>query len=158
MHGPRAAGGERRQDLGRCCSPKISESQTAARQHLRKTPLPRPILPTGPNRVTKMVKPSGSKLLNALQNEKGVDHKKDKQKKLQKQAEKRKQKKQEKDDSAAEEDEPAGGVAVNGAAPAESNSSGDEAGKQIRGEARKAAAQDDSEDEEDSDEEEGSKV
>ncbi|KAF4307585.1 Eukaryotic rRNA processing [Botryosphaeria dothidea] len=107
-----------------------------------------------------MVKPSGSKLLNLLQKEKGYDHKKDKQKRLRKQAEKRKQQKtQEEDDSASEEDHVEGGVAVNGSAHEDSSSGADEAEKQIRAEARKASAEKHtSEDEEDSDDEETSKI
>ncbi|KAK7718228.1 rRNA-processing protein EBP2 [Botryosphaeria dothidea] len=113
-----------------------------------------------PDRSVKMVKPSGSKLLNLLQKEKGYDHKKDKQKRLRKQAEKRKQQKtQEEDDSASEEDHADGGVAVNGSAHEDSSSGADEAEKQIRAEARKASAEKHtSEDEEDSDDEETSKI
>lgn len=135
--------------------------KTAARRRLRNRPA-HPSNPffADPDRSVKMVKPSGSKLLNLLQKEKGYDHKKDKQKRLRKQAEKRKQQKtQEEDDSASEEDHADGGVAVNGSAHEDSSSGADEAEKQIRAEARKASAEKHtSEDEEDSDDEETSKV
>ncbi|KAL1620170.1 rRNA-processing protein EBP2 [Neofusicoccum ribis] len=106
-----------------------------------------------------MVKKGGSKLLNLLQKEKGFDYKKDKQKRLAKQAEKRKQQKEEEDDSSDEEGDVEGGVTVNGEAQEDSSSGGDEAEKQIRSDIRKAAAKDgESEDDEDSDEEESSKI
>ncbi|GME37848.1 rrna processing protein [Neofusicoccum parvum] len=106
-----------------------------------------------------MVKKGGSKLLNLLQKEKGFDYKKDKQKRLAKQAEKRKQQKEEEDSSSDEEGDVEGGVAVNGEAQEDSSSGGDEAEKQIRSDIRKAAAKDgESEDDEDSEEEESSKI
>ncbi|EKG15600.1 Eukaryotic rRNA processing [Macrophomina phaseolina MS6] len=110
-----------------------------------------------------MVKPSGSKLLNLLQKEKGFDPKKDKQKRLRKQAEKRKNKKAQQqhaeDDNSSEEDEVEGGVAVNGSAREDSSSGADEAEKQIRSEARKASTEkDESEEDDESDEEETSKI
>lgn len=134
--------------------------KTAARRRLRNRPA-HPSNPffADPDRSVKMVKPSGSKLLNLLQKERGYDHKKDKQKRLRKQAEKRKQQKTQEDDSASEEDHADGGVAVNGSAHEDSSSGADEAEKQIRAEARKASAEKHtSEDEEDSDDEETSKV
>ncbi|GME65645.1 rrna processing protein [Neofusicoccum parvum] len=106
-----------------------------------------------------MVKKGGSKLLNLLQKEKGFDYKKDKQKRLAKQAEKRKQQKEEEDSSSDEEGDVEGGVTVNGEAQEDSSSGGDEAEKQIRSDIRKAAAKDgESEDDEDSEEEESSKI
>ncbi|KAK7509771.1 eukaryotic rRNA processing protein EBP2-containing protein [Phyllosticta citriasiana] len=66
-----------------------------------------------------MVKPSGSKLLNAIQREKGFDYKQEKQKRMRKEAEKKKRSKkhsEEEDEDDSSEDDEAGGVGVNGAA------------------------------------------
>ncbi|KAK8232434.1 rRNA processing protein [Phyllosticta capitalensis] len=66
-----------------------------------------------------MVKPSGSKLLNALQKEKGFDYKQEKQKRMRKEAEKKKRSKKQPEEDAEEDDseeDESGGVGVNGTA------------------------------------------
>ncbi|KAF2135517.1 uncharacterized protein K452DRAFT_313922 [Aplosporella prunicola CBS 121167] len=63
-----------------------------------------------------MVKKGGSKLLNALKNEKGVDDKLENQKRMVKKAEKRKKEKKQKNEEEESGDEDVGGVALNGVA------------------------------------------
>ncbi|KAK8154645.1 eukaryotic rRNA processing protein EBP2-containing protein [Phyllosticta citrichinensis] len=93
-----------------------------------------------------MVKPSGSKLLNALQKEKGFDYKQEKQKRMRKEAEKKKKTKkqpeQDDEDDSSEYVE-AGGVGVTGAVKEGKTS-----------EAKVAAKNEQSESEEESDDEE----
>ncbi|KAK7529565.1 eukaryotic rRNA processing protein EBP2-containing protein [Phyllosticta citribraziliensis] len=93
-----------------------------------------------------MVKPSGSKLLNALQKEKGFDYKQEKQKRMRKEAEKKKKTKkqpEQDDEDDSSEDIEAGGVGVTGAAKEGKTS-----------EAKVAKKNEQSESEEESDDEE----
>lgn len=117
MHGP-TEGGERQPRTVDRVLQKFQNRKLNFHQHPT-SPCAPPTLPGSPSQLAKMVKPSGSKLLNALQKEKGFDYKQEKQKRMRKEAEKKKRSKKQPEEDAEEDDseeDESGGVGVNGTA------------------------------------------